>query len=118
MPISSPTLTEDFLEFCPTCPCAQVCQDAALLHWSVLRKLVICMRLSECLVQTRQGREGLIFIWRQKDFHAFLPKHRVSPGEAAMDVSKSKTKGHGCELLLPRESFFLKKKKERKKERE
>lgn len=79
----------------------------ALLHWSVLGKPAICIRLSECLVQTRQGGEDHISIWNQKGFHAFLPKHRMSPGEAAVDISKSKTNGHSCELLLPRESFFF-----------
>lgn len=45
-------------------------------------------------------------MWRQKDFHALLPKQRVHPREATRDVSKSKTKGHSCELLLPRKSFY------------
>ena len=54
-----------FCTFVQQAPSTQACQGTvSLLHWSVLGKPAICMRLSECLVQARQGREGHIFIWQ------------------------------------------------------
>lgn len=45
--------------FVQQAPSTQASQGtAALLHWSVLGKPAICMRLSKCLVQTGQRKEG------------------------------------------------------------
>lgn len=58
----------------------------------------------------REKKAMRIFIWRQKDFHALLPKHRASSGEAAMGISKSKTKGHSVSFFFPEKLFFFWKK--------
>lgn len=108
LPISSPASTKDFLKFCPASPkhssLSRYCFSAPLICSGEADHLHETLRVSG---SSQAGKRRPYFHLAVEGFLYTLPRHGVSPGEAAVDVSRSKTKGHNCKLPLPRESFFF-----------